>query len=49
MKTIRNVKKLNKNIVQKLIKLVKPNEIFHSKITVLIHVCMTTFDCYGSS
>jgi len=48
MKKIKNVKKRwIKNIVEKSMKLIKPNEKFHSEITVLI--CMTTFDGYGSS
>jgi len=35
-----------KNVVNKLTKLIKPNEKFSSKITVL--VCMKTFEGYGS-
>ena len=48
MKKIKNVKKRwIKNVVDKLTKLIKPNEKFFSKITILI--CMTTFEGYGSS
>jgi len=38
---------LNKNVVDKWIKLIKPNEKFLSKIAVLI--CRTTYEGYGSS
>jgi len=38
---------LNKNVVDKLTKLIKPNEKFLRKITVLI--CMKIFEGYGSS
>ena len=45
---IRNFeKRWIKNVVDKLTKLIKPNEKFPSKITVLI--CMTTCEGYGSS
>jgi len=48
MKKIKNVKKCwIKNVVDKLTKLIKPNEKFPSNITVLI--CMTTFEGYSSS
>jgi len=48
MKKIKNVKKRwIKNVVDKLTKLIKPNEKFFSKITVLI--CMITSEGYGSS
>ena len=48
MKKIKNVKKRSiKNVVDKLTKLIKPNEKFPSKITVLI--CMPTFEGYDSS
>ena len=40
-------KKLRSNVVDKLTKLIKPNEKFRRKITVLIY--MTTFEGYGSS
>jgi len=40
---------LNKNVVYKLTKLIKPSEKFPSKITVLGLICMTTFEGYGSS
>ena len=42
-----NVKKtLNKNVVNKLTKLIKPNKKLPRKITVLI--CVSTFEGYGS-
>ena len=45
---IKNVKKrLIKNVVDKLTKLIKTNEKFPSKIIVLI--CMTTFEGYDIS
>jgi len=44
---VKNVDPKNKNVVGKLIKLIKPNDKFPSKITVL--TCMTTFEGYGSS
>ena len=37
---------MNKNVVDKLTKLMKPNEKFLGKITVFI--CMTSFEGYGS-
>jgi len=40
---------LNKNIVDKLKKLSEPNETLPSKITVLIGLWMSTFDCYSFS
>jgi len=40
-------KMLNKNVVDKFKKLLKPNEKIPSKTTVLI--CTTTFEGYGSS
>ena len=44
-KNKKNVKKRwIKNVLDKLTKLIKPNEKFQSKITVLI--CMTTFQVY---
>ena len=43
----KSLKMLNKKVVDKLTKLIKPNEKFASKITVL--TCMTTFDGYGYS
>ena len=47
MKKIKNVKKrLIKNVVDKLTKLIKTNEKFLSQITVLI--CKTTFEGYSS-
>jgi len=46
---MKNVKKLDKNVVDKLKELIKPNEKFACKSRPTVLICMTTFEGYGFS